>query len=143
MWVIMCGIIESYLSSTQAPYRSCYWTRLRLFNVVVLNKQDIVTLSQVEDVMDKVSLINTKAEVIKSSQSQINVMDILHRVDNKELGFESMMLAATRYVVFPAVLMSQRIPISLCHLLSGNRAKSTESQSFNSISDIGRISNFV
>jgi len=67
-------------------------------NVVVLNKQDLVTPQQLEDVMDRISLINPKAKVIKSSQSQINVMDILntHRFDSKELGFESIMLAATR-----------------------------------------------
>ena len=46
-------------------------------NVVVLNKQDLVTQSQINDIMDRISIINPKAKVLRSSQSKINIMDIL------------------------------------------------------------------
>ena len=47
-------------------------------NVVVLNKQDLVTESQINDIIDRISLINPKAKILRSSQSKINVMEILN-----------------------------------------------------------------
>ena len=47
-------------------------------NVVVLNKQDLVTEHQLCDILDRISILNPKAKVLKSSQSQIDVMQILN-----------------------------------------------------------------
>ena len=47
-------------------------------NVVVLNKVDLVNEEQQSDIVDKITLINPKAKIVKSVQSRINVMDILN-----------------------------------------------------------------
>ena len=47
-------------------------------NVVILNKQDLVTKEQQRDILDRVSLLNPKAKVLKSQQSKIDVMEILN-----------------------------------------------------------------
>ena len=47
-------------------------------NVIVLNKQDLVTKEQVKDIMDRLTVLNPRAKVLKSKQSKINVMDILN-----------------------------------------------------------------
>merc|ERR1711971_1310116 len=47
-------------------------------NVVLLNKQDLVTKDQLDNILDKISILNPKAKVIKSHQSKINVMEILN-----------------------------------------------------------------
>merc|ERR1719348_632281 len=46
-------------------------------NIIVLNKTDLVDGSQLNDIEEKVSLLNPKAKIFKSIQSKINVLDIL------------------------------------------------------------------
>merc|ERR1712159_977263 len=67
-------------------------------NVIVLNKQDLVSESQVDDILERLSVLNPRANVVNSTQGQIDVMEILntHRFKSNELGVESIMLAATR-----------------------------------------------
>ena len=67
-------------------------------NVVVLNKTDLVNEDQQQNIMDRISLLNPKAKVLKSTQSKINVMEILNtnlfnRADMEE---ESVMISATK-----------------------------------------------
>ena len=47
-------------------------------NVVILNKQDLVTEDQLSNILDKISILNPNAKIIKSHQSNINVMEILN-----------------------------------------------------------------
>ena len=47
-------------------------------NVVILNKQDLVTEDQISNILDKISILNPNAKIIKSHQSNINVMEILN-----------------------------------------------------------------
>jgi len=47
-------------------------------NVVILNKQDLVTEDQLGNILDKISILNPNAKIIKSHQSNINVMEILN-----------------------------------------------------------------
>jgi len=47
-------------------------------NVVVLNKGDLVTEDQQTDIIEKISLLNPKAKIIKSIQSRVNVLEILN-----------------------------------------------------------------
>ena len=47
-------------------------------NVVLLNKQDLVTKDQLSNILDKISILNPNAKIIKSYQSNINVMEILN-----------------------------------------------------------------
>jgi len=67
-------------------------------NVIVLNKQDLVSESQLQDILDRLAVLNPKAGVVQSTHSKVDVMDILntHRFKANELGVDSVMLAATR-----------------------------------------------
>ena len=47
-------------------------------NVVVLNKGDLVSEEQQRDIVDKISLINPRAKIVKTVQSKIDVVDILN-----------------------------------------------------------------
>ena len=67
-------------------------------NVVVLNKQDLVTEDQQADIVDRISLLNPKAKILKSCQSKINVMEILNTnlFNPADMADDSVMIAATR-----------------------------------------------
>ena len=67
-------------------------------NVVVLNKSDLVSKDQAQDIMDRITLLNPKAKVISSTQSRINVMDILntHRFNGSDMEENSVMISATK-----------------------------------------------
>ena len=47
-------------------------------NVILLNKTDLVDEKQQTDIMEKITLLNPKAKILKSVHSRINVMDILN-----------------------------------------------------------------
>jgi len=47
-------------------------------NVIILNKEDLVNEEQQADLMEKITLLNPKAKIMKSVQSKINVRDILN-----------------------------------------------------------------
>ena len=47
-------------------------------NVIVLNKEDLVTEEQQKDILHRIELLNPKAKVLKSFQSKIDVMQILN-----------------------------------------------------------------
>eukprot|EP00111_Clytia_hemisphaerica_P016096 TCONS_00047638-protein len=47
-------------------------------NVVILNKQDLVSQQQQGDILDRISLLNPKAKVLTSFQSKIDVREILN-----------------------------------------------------------------
>jgi len=47
-------------------------------NVVVLNKVDLVSEGQQNEIMDKISLLNPRIQVLKSCHGKINVMEILN-----------------------------------------------------------------
>merc|ERR1712111_306247 len=60
--------------------------------------QDLVTKEQQRDILDRISLLNPKAKVLKSQQSKIDVMQILNtklfnRADMEE---DSVMISATK-----------------------------------------------
>jgi len=69
-------------------------------NVVVLNKQDLVSEDQLGDILDRISLLNPKAKVVKSCQSKINVMEILNTglFNGSDMDENSVMISATRVV---------------------------------------------
>ena len=47
-------------------------------NVVILNKQDLVTEEQKTDILDRIHLLNPKAKVLHSLQSKVDVKEILN-----------------------------------------------------------------
>uniref|UniRef100_A0A7M5VEK7 CobW C-terminal domain-containing protein n=1 Tax=Clytia hemisphaerica TaxID=252671 RepID=A0A7M5VEK7_9CNID len=67
-------------------------------NVVILNKQDLVSQQQQGDILDRISLLNPKAKVLTSFQSKIDVREILNtNLYNKaDMDEDSIMCAATR-----------------------------------------------
>jgi len=67
-------------------------------NVVVLNKQDLVSKEQLQDILDKISILNPKARVLQSEQSKIDVRQILDTrlFDRALMEEESVMIAATK-----------------------------------------------
>lgn len=46
-------------------------------NVVVLNKTDLVSKSQLQDISDQVGILNPKARVLQARQSRIDVMQVV------------------------------------------------------------------
>merc|ERR1739846_270022 len=67
-------------------------------NVVILNKEDLVNKEQQQDIMDRISILNPKAKVLKSCQSKINVMEILntHLYSRADMEEDSVMISATK-----------------------------------------------
>jgi len=66
-------------------------------NVVVLNKGDLVSEEQQGDILDRISLLNPRAKVLKSCQSKINVMEILNtKLFSREDMEDSVMISATK-----------------------------------------------
>ena len=67
-------------------------------NVIILNKQDLVSEQQQADIMDRIALLNPNAKVLKSCQSKIDVTEILNTDLFKAADMEvnSVMCAATR-----------------------------------------------
>ena len=57
-------------------------------NVVILNKTDLVNAEQQEDILQRISILNPKAKVLKSCQSKINVMEILDTNLYSKAGME-------------------------------------------------------
>merc|ERR1711990_381365 len=47
-------------------------------NVIILNKQDLVSQDQTADIIEKITLLNPKAKVVKSTQSRVSVKEILN-----------------------------------------------------------------
>merc|ERR1711994_427453 len=47
-------------------------------NVIILNKGDLVNEEQQVDLVEKITLLNPKAKIVKSIQSKVNVTDILN-----------------------------------------------------------------
>ena len=67
-------------------------------NVVVLNKKDLLDKEQQQDILDRISLLNPKAKVLKSTQSRINVKEILNtRLFNRaDMEENSVMISAIK-----------------------------------------------
>merc|ERR1712027_112029 len=47
-------------------------------NIIILNKGDLVSEEQQADLLEKVTLLNPKAKIVKTVQSKINVSEILN-----------------------------------------------------------------
>ena len=108
-------------------------------NVVVLNKQDLVTESQINDIIDRISLINSKAKILRSSQSKINVMEILNtRLYTKTIQKPSLEFDSSNKVSnFLEDFQSSNIELFCCKTSLDNDGKiCCESESKN-ISDTG------
>ena len=69
-------------------------------NVVILNKTDLVNAEQQEDMLERISILNPRAKVLKSCQSKVNVMEILDtglysKAGMEENSLDSVIVSAT------------------------------------------------
>ena len=69
-------------------------------NVIILNKQDLVSVEQQQDILDRLAVLNPKANIVRTTKGKIDVMEILntHRFVREETGENSLLRAATRCV---------------------------------------------
>ena len=67
-------------------------------NVVIMNKQDMVSEEQQQDILDRIHLLNPKAKVLKSKQSKVDVKEILNTnlYSRSDMEENSIMISATR-----------------------------------------------
>jgi len=67
-------------------------------NVLILNKQDLVTKEQQEEILDRIAILNPKARVLTSTQSKIDVLQILNTglFTDAEMFDKSFMFEATK-----------------------------------------------
>ena len=80
-------------------------------NVVILNKQDLVSEEQQVDILDRISILNPKAKVLKSTQSKINVLEILDTklFSKSDMEENSVIASATRVEATEKVKCSKLI----------------------------------
>jgi len=70
--------MKVYDSEEEGTIAELMMEQVEFSNVVILNKQDLVTEDQLSHILDKISILNSNAKIIKSHQSNINVMEILN-----------------------------------------------------------------
>lgn len=70
--------MKAYDSEEEGTIAELMMEQVEFSNVVILNKQDLVTEDQLSHILDKISILNPNAKIIKSHQSNINVMEILN-----------------------------------------------------------------
>ena len=52
--------------------------QVQFSNVVLLNKENLVTEDQLNDIIQRISMINPTAKILRCCQSKINIMEILN-----------------------------------------------------------------
>jgi len=92
-------------------------------NVVVLNKEDLVTAEQKQEILDRVALLSPNAKVLTSLQSKINVFEILNTSLFKSSAFSegSFMISATTIAEVGNFDKVQALPD--CCIVSENEGK--------------------
>ena len=82
---------------TVGTFAELMMEQVEFCNVVVLNKNDLVNEEQRQDILDRISLLNPKAKIIQSTQSKIDVRDILNaRLFHGQQMEEDFAINATR-----------------------------------------------
>ena len=83
---------------TQGTIAELMTEQIEFSNVIVLNKQDLVTKEQLVDIKERLKILNPKAKVLNSKHSKINVMDILntHLYSRADMEEDSVMISATK-----------------------------------------------
>ena len=64
-------------SAFEGTFTELMVEQIEYANVIVLNKEDLVTKSQLTAILDQINLLNPNANVITSQESKIDVMAIL------------------------------------------------------------------
>ena len=92
--------MEAYIQGEQqGTIAELLTEQVEYSNVIVLNKQDLVTKEQLGDIMDKLMVLNPRAKVVNSIHSKVNVMDILNTHLHKNFAHmeeNSIMISATK-----------------------------------------------
>ena len=66
------------LEESQGSIAELLMEQVEYSNVVILNKQDMVTEAQQKQILDRIGVLNPNAKVLTSMQSKIDVMEILN-----------------------------------------------------------------
>jgi len=73
------GSMKTYeQGETKGTIAELMMEQVEFSNVVVLNKGDLVSQEQTEDIIEKITLLNPRAKIVKSVQSKVNVTEILN-----------------------------------------------------------------
>jgi len=92
------GSMKTYeQGETMGTIAELMMEQVEFSNVIVLNKGDLVSEEQKTDIMDKISVLNPKANVVHSIQSRVNVTDILNtRLYKADKEKEEFWIAASK-----------------------------------------------
>jgi len=92
------GSMKTYeQGETMGTIAELMMEQVEFSNVIVLNKGDLVSEEQKADIMDKISVLNPKANVVHSIQSRVNVTEILDtRLYTADKGKEEFWIAASK-----------------------------------------------
>merc|ERR1712088_980676 len=73
------GSMKTYeQGDTKGTIAELMMEQVEFSNVVILNKGDLVSQDQTADIIEKITLLNSKAKVVKSTQSRVTVKEILN-----------------------------------------------------------------
>jgi len=73
------GSMKTYeQGDTKGTIAELMMEQVEFSNVVILNKGDLVSQDQTADIIEKITLLNSKAKIVKSVQSKVNVKEILN-----------------------------------------------------------------
>ena len=92
------GSMKTYeQGDTMGTIAELLMEQVEFSNVVVLNKGDLVSEEQQADIIEKITLLNPDAKIVKSIQSRVNVMEILNtRLYKPVKGKEEFWIKATQ-----------------------------------------------
>jgi len=98
-------------------------------NVVVLNKVDLVNEGQQSEIMDKISLLNPRIQVLKSCQGKINVMEILNTRLYSRVEMEEGSVTNSAMKVKAGEMLEEEVSKSCCKKsLSDGRSRCCKSK---------------
>jgi len=107
---------------TVGTYAELMMEQVEFSNIVVLNKNDLVNEEQRQDILDRISLLNPKAKIIKSTHSKIDVKEILNaRLFNGQQMEEDFCINATKEASYRDADKENEVPD--CCIISENEGK--------------------
>jgi len=87
----LCDESDEY----QGTYAELMTEQVEFANVVILNKRDLVSEDQQQNILDRIHLLNPKAKILKSKHSKIDVNEIVntHLYSKDDMEMTSIMIS--------------------------------------------------
>ena len=70
--------LEGMKNNNEGTIAELMMEQVEFSNVVLVNKENLVTENQLNDIIQRISLINPTAKILRCCQSKINIMEILN-----------------------------------------------------------------